>query len=783
MTPIPNSPIPNSPIPNSPIPNSPIPNSPIPNSSLSLTAIGSILVGDLYNPPAVVDCTKFTSQAVCLTQDAQRGGGRRCDEVDRDVRRPGVPEDRVERLAARHINFNAFSVGLIGLENLPWESWPFAGFQQFAGTGDVVHYHLTAPVPCNTAYKLRAVLPNGFLVKAGTSALAVGAAAAKAVADPAQDADGATWSVLPQATGCVGGGNQTVRLDFQGLAGFRLGEQTSIVRLIVGSTTSAATGQAPVTVTQTNEPDGDPATAPAIQPNTLAIGHIATSGDLDWRSLSTTGMVPGTKIQVFMRPPAGTDLDVFLTKPSSQSLLSSPIPNSPIPNSPIPNSALPDNGNSLNTPTDNPQPEGLQDAPIPNSTIAASGHTRGDGVEVAQVTLSGDENGPVKIVVDGYNGDFSNDAYTLRVKVITPPQLPACPARVFPFPAGTNGTLPASIPADTRSLMLFNYSATTRLYGQAVATTLLTRLNAFVTAHPDLKIAVLQVDGDAAVRTAKAAWDASPCSIGAANDVVRKINAVVARFRGGAQNVESVTIVGGDELMPMARISDLTTDANEASAVSDLLFTTNGLTRGNALFASEFLGNTLTDDAYTAGTTIPWFGRELYLPQLAGGRLVETPTEITRQLDAFDASNGILDPGTGVVAGYDFMRDEATQVKTDLASRHTVAGNALSIDASNPLLTSGAPFISPSDAWRKLDVQSYFDTASTSRGILSVNGHYNHWELAPARHDYHRSRSFRQPCSRHGRTRQRDPLHDGLPRGPERQRLVPDEHGYRIAAA
>ena len=556
-------------------------------------------------------------------------------------------------------------------------------------------------MPCDTAYTLRAVLPNGFLVKAGTSALAVGAAAAKAVADPAQDADGATWSVLPQATGCVGGGKQNVRLDFQGLAGFRLGEQTSIVRLIVGSSTSAATGQAPVTVTQTNEPDGDPATAPAIQPNTLAIGHIATSGDLDWRSLSTTGMVPGTKIQVFMRPPAGTDLDVFLTKPSSQSLLSSPIPNSPIPNSPIPNSALPDNGNSLNTPTDNPQPEGLQDAPIPNSTIAASGHTRGDGVEVAQVTLSGDENGPVKIVVDGYNGDFSNDAYTLRVKVITPPQLPACPARVFPFPAGTNGTLPASIPADTRSLMLFNYSATTRLYGQAVATTLLTRLNAFVTAHPDLKIAVLQVDGDAAVRTAKAAWDASPCSIGAANDVVRKINAVVARFRGGAQNVESVTIVGGDELMPMARISDLTTDANEASAVSDLLFTTNGLTRGNALFASEFLGNTLTDDAYTAGATIPWFGRELYLPQLAGGRLVETPAEITSQLDAFDASNGILDPGTGVVAGYDFMRDEATQVKTDLASRHTVAGNALSIDASNPLLTSGAPFISPSDSWGK----------------------------------------------------------------------------------
>ena len=214
---------------------------------------------------------------------------------------------------------------------------------------------------------------------------------------------------------------------------------------------------------------------------------------------------------------------------------------------------------------------------------------------------------------------------------------------------------------------------------------------------------------------------------------MRKINAVVARFRGGAQNVESVTIVGGDELMPMARISDLTTDANEASAVSDLLFTTNGLTRGNALFASEFLGNTLTDDAYTAGTTIPWFGRELYLPQLAGGRLVETPAEITSQLDAFDASNGILDPGTGVVAGYDFMRDEATQVKTRARRRATPSPATRSaLDASNPLLTSGAPFISPADSWGKDDVQPYFAASTLAPGIMSVNGHYNHWELAPA---------------------------------------------------
>ena len=202
-------------------------------------------------------------------------------------------------------------------------------------------------------------------------------------------------------------------------------------------------------------------------------------------------------------------------------------------------------------------------------------------------------------------------------------------AHAIANPPGAVGTLPLTIPADTKTLFLFNYGATGSAYGQTAATALRDRLNAFVLAHPDLKAALLPVDGDAAVRTAKAAWDATPCAPAAANDVVRKINAVVARYRAGAPNVENIVIVGGDELMPMARISDLTTDANESTAVSDLLFTTNGLTKGNALFASEFLGNTLTDDAYTAGTTIPWFGRELYLPQVAGGRLVETPAEIT----------------------------------------------------------------------------------------------------------------------------------------------------------
>ncbi|HST17593.1 MAG TPA: PxKF domain-containing protein [Gaiellaceae bacterium] len=727
------APVPNSPVPNSPVPNSPVPNSPVPNSALTLTAIGGVVIGNLFDPNLVVDCSKFSSTAVCLTKtlaDAAALGAIKSTATFAEILAPktaGGPSPLA------NTNFNEFAIALVGLDNLPWESWPIDGFQSFAGTGDVVHYHLTAPVPCGSAYSLRVTLPRGFLVKPGTSSIVVGTGARQTAGDPAQDAAlGATWSTsgqgLPQATGCTG--TQPAGLDFQALAGFRIGQQTATANLIVGTTTNTAVNQAPVTVSQNNEPDNSPATAPSIQPNALAVGHIASSSDVDWRSFSTANLPAGTKIIVYLRPPSGTDLDLYLTKPGSLSLLSSPVPNSPVPNSPVPNSPVPNSpvpnsGDTLNLTNDNPPPEGLQDAPVPNSAIASEGITRGDETEVAAITLTGDETGnAMGILVDGYNGDHSNDPYTLRVQVVRPATLPACPPRTFVNPSATVGTLPASINANTQTLFLVNQEAMGRTYGQTAADGLMARLNTFVSAHPDLNAAVLPVDGDAAVHAAKAAWDASPCSIPAANDVVRKINALVAHYRQTATGVQNLVIVGGDEQIPMARVADGTTDANESSASGDLLFTTQGGTRANALYASEFLGNVVTDDAYAAGAIIPWFGGELDLPSMAVGRLVETPADIQKQLDAYDASGGVLDPGsgvlnpqTGLVTGYDFMTDEAQQLQTELSRR-------LSTPGPFDLLNNGL--------WDQAAIAPYLNNTLGRGGILSVNAHYNHWELAPA---------------------------------------------------
>ena len=73
----------------------------------------------------------------------------------------------------------------------------------------------------------------------------------------------------------------------------------------------------------------------------------------------------------------------------------------------------------------------------------------------------------------------------------------------------------------------------------------------------------------------------------------------------------------------------------------------------------------LSDDPYGDLDPIEWATRRLYVPELALGRLVESPTQIIAQLDAFDAASGRLDASRAYAAGYDFMTDGASSVRDD----------------------------------------------------------------------------------------------------------------------
>ena len=119
--------------------------------------------------------------------------------------------------------------------------------------------------------------------------------------------------------------------------------------------------------------------------------------------------------------------------------------------------------------------------------------------------------------VSGFNGAASPTPYLLRITVLEPAARPACAARTVGT-AGTEASLPSSIPADTRTLFLVNQERLGDLYGASQAASVMSEL-ADLAAYEDpagdefdVRGAVIPVDGDAGVRNAYDTWDANPCS-------------------------------------------------------------------------------------------------------------------------------------------------------------------------------------------------------------------------------------------------------------------------------
>ena len=450
------------------------------------------------------------------------------------------------------------------------------------------------------------------------------------------------------------------------------------------------------------------------------IGHIARSGDQEvFRTPIPAGL--GTVTTFYLshmgedggEPGKPADFDIVITGPGTPPLQSSPVGSIPVGSIPIE-----DKGSDIENSTESLPPETLQDIPvgsipvgsIPVGSISAN---RGSADEVAEVVGRG-ETGFYTIVVRGYNGSFSREPFVLRIKRTPAPPLPPCPARGLTG-GGAAGVLPPGIAADTTTLFLYNKQRLTAMYGAADTNAMLASLNA-LSGRPEVKGAVLPVDGNLAVRQAYTAWDASPCNVEAANNVVRRINDVVTTYRNMAPDLRYVVLLGSDDAVPMARVPDRVSISPESHFASELQFTTQNLTRGNAIYAAAALSYFLTDGGYGAFTTIPWLGRELLLPQVPVSRLVETSADIKAQIDQYVLKNGQLTPGTALTTGYDFLTDGADTTGSALAAL-VGAGNAEELI---------------SDTWTKSDLASRYTGKTPPADINAVNAHYNQWQLEPA---------------------------------------------------
>ena len=157
---------------------------------------------------------------------------------------------------------------------------------------------------------------------------------------------------------------------------------------------------------------------------------------------------------------------------------------------------------------------------------------------------------------------------------------------------------------------------------------------------------VLQVDAEPEVAAAMSAWNGNPGSSILANNAVREISAVVDTFRSTHPAVTNVVLIGPDAAIPFARLDDLTTQANEKGYASSF-------EADSEIAASLAAGKVLSDDPYGDDNPQDFLGRQLYLPDISVGRLVETPADIEASVQRFVDFGGELDSSTALATGYE----------------------------------------------------------------------------------------------------------------------------------
>ena len=86
-------------------------------------------------------------------------------------------------------------------------------------------------------------------------------------------------------------------------------------------------------------------------------------------------------------------------------------------------------------------------------------------------------------------------------------------------------------------------------------------------------------------------------------------------------------------------------------------------------------GYVLSDNPYGDLDPTTLGADPLYVPQLAVGRLVETPSDITSTIDAYVGTNGVRTPNASFSAAYDWMLSTG-QAVNDATSQHVPAGSA-----------------------------------------------------------------------------------------------------------
>ncbi len=423
---------------------------------------------------------------------------------------------------------------------------------------------------------------------------------------------------------------------------------------------------------------------------------MGTTGDTDYYQLPAPPA--GTRFTVRLgQLPADYDLVVY--GPGGQILR----PESP---AAVPlDGVLPDDGFAPSHEVEAISAEPLDDVPVLVLAgrevvgISANRETQEDAV----VLVSGGT-GTYLIQVSGFNGATSTSPYMLRAELggVEPPPPTGCTNPRFTPPSPQVARAAPSVPAGTNTLFVVNESQLRALYPTS-ADTALAAIDGFSAAgYPS---AVLRVDSVGAVRSAFDAWNDCVDDVARANAAASAVAAAVDAVRATRPGIEHVILVGGDEAMPFFRLDDRTTVANEAGYAG-------AFPVPSALQAALARSTFLSDDPYGTTIPVPFFDRQLHVPQLVTARLVEMPAQITAQVDAFEAGQTIAAP-TALTTAYDFLSDGGGAVNSSLGMAVPAGGRATLI----------------SESWNR---DALVDALDPTPSIVSLNAHADHHRFQPA---------------------------------------------------
>lgn len=169
-------------------------------------------------------------------------------------------------------------------------------------------------------------------------------------------------------------------------------------------------------------------------------------------------------------------------------------------------------------------------------------------------------------------------------------------------------------------------------------------------------------------------------------------------------------------VIPLYRVPDETLIANESEYLNQ-----SGVIPASQLGRSLFFKTILTDNFYGTLNTIPYRGRQLWLPDLAVGRIVESENDILNYLTSPQPINATFINAKSFVSGYDFVQDQANAVSRtlQLATKKIVDGLINDTWSAANLRTT----------WLA-GIQSF--GSRSAYAIQSINGHFTHNAVLPA---------------------------------------------------